>query len=106
MDRTEAAFGIGAAFAGKIGTEPELKRSPAGKPWTVFDVAVGLDDETQWVRVGAFGDTAEHLVGLVTKGDIIYVEGTLRLNEWTDHEGKIRGLMITATRLVCGPDRS
>jgi single-strand DNA-binding protein len=91
---------IEAAFIGRVGTEPELKTSQAGKPWTAINVAVGKDGETQWVRVAAFGETAEHLIGRVVKGDRIYVEGDLRLNQWTDREGKPRSGLSVAARKV------
>jgi single-strand DNA-binding protein len=91
---------IEVAFIGRVGTEPELKRSQAGKPWTAINVAVGKDDETQWVRVAAFGETAEHLIGRVVKGDRVYVEGDLRLNQWIDREGKPRSSLSVAARKV------
>ena len=89
---------IEAAFIGRVGSDAiEVKTSQAGKPWTSLNVAVGKDDDTQWVRVALFGDTAERVAGSIAKGDKLYVEGTLRLNTWTDREGKQRtGLSVAA----------
>ena len=81
--------GIEAAFIGRVGTEPELKTSQAGKPWSSLNAAVGSDDDVQWVRVAVFGETAERLAGHLHKGDRLYVEGTLRLNSWTDRNGQL-----------------
>jgi hypothetical protein len=47
--------GIECAFIGRLGGEPEMKTSQAGKPWSAISVAVGDGDEAKWVRVVAFG---------------------------------------------------
>jgi single-strand DNA-binding protein len=92
--------GIEAAFIARVGTEPELKTSAAGKPWAAFNAAVGSGDDVQWVRVAVFGDLAEGLAGHVLKGDRLYCEGRLKLNEWTDREGKSRtGLSVAAWKI-------
>ena len=71
---------IEAAFIGRVGSDPELRTSQAGKPWCRFSVAVGESDDMQWINVAAFGEVAERLCGQLAKGDRAYVEGTLRLN--------------------------
>src|SRR5262249_46908687 len=91
---------IEAAFIGRVGTQPELRTSQASKAWTAISVAVGKDEDTQWVRVAAFGETAERLIGRVVKGDRVYVEGDLRLNHWIDREGKPRSGLSVAARKV------
>jgi single-strand DNA-binding protein len=91
---------IECALIGRVGSEPELKRSQARKPWTAINVAVGKDEDTQWVRVAAFGEAAERLIGRVVKGDRVYVEGDLRLNQWSDREGKPRSGLSVAARKV------
>src|SRR5262249_8593981 len=58
------------------------------------------DGDTQWVRVAAFGETAERLIGRIVKGDKVYVEGDLRLNYWTDREGKPRSGHSVVARKV------
>lgn len=88
---------IECALIGRVGTELELKTSQAGTPWAAINVAVGGNDDTQWVRVAVFGETAERLAGQVQKGDRLYVEGSLRLNSWVDRSGKERsGLSVAA----------
>ncbi|CAN1721176.1 single-strand DNA-binding protein [Hyphomicrobium sp. 1Nfss2.1] len=89
--------GIEAAFTGRVGTEPEKRTSQAGKPWLRFNVAAGQDEATQWVQVACFGSAAEELSDRLGKGDRVYVEGTIKLNIWTDREGKERsGLSVAA----------
>jgi single-strand DNA-binding protein len=91
---------IEAAFIGRIGTEPELRTSQTGKPWAAVTCAVGIGDDVHWVRVAVFGEVAEQITGTLRKGDKAYVEGTLRLNTWTDREGNQRsGLSVAAWRV-------
>jgi single-strand DNA-binding protein len=91
---------IECAFTGRLGSDPELRTSQAGKPWCRFSIAVGEGDDTQWVSVAAFGEVAERVCELMAKGDRAYVEGNLRLNEWTDRDGLTRhGLQVAAWRV-------
>jgi single-strand DNA-binding protein len=91
---------IECAFTGRVGTEPELKTSAAGKPWLRFSVAVGADDSIQWVQVACFGDRAQALAESLLKGDRVYVEGNIRLNEWTTQAGEKRaGLSVAAWKV-------
>jgi single-strand DNA-binding protein len=90
---------IECAFTGRVGTEPELRTSAAGKPWLRFSVAVGADDAVQWVQIACFGDRARELAESLQKGDRVYVEGNLKLNEWTTQAGEKRsGLSVAAWR--------
>jgi hypothetical protein len=50
---------IETAFTGRIGQEPVLRESKAGKSWLSFSVAVGEDENVQWLQVAAFGAKAE-----------------------------------------------
>jgi single-strand DNA-binding protein len=89
--------GIETAFIGRVGKEPELKTSAAGKAWTSFTACVGDGDEAQWVRIAVFGECAEHLAGHLLKGDRVYVEGRLKVDTWTAQNGQQRtGLSVAA----------
>ena len=88
---------IEAELIGRLGTEPELKTSQAGKPWAAFNVGVGDGDNIQWVRIAVFGERAQELSAILHKGDRVYVEGAIRLNEWTGKDGEKRsGLSVAA----------
>src|SRR5262245_58334659 len=88
---------IEVALTGRLGTEPELKTSQAGKPWAAFNVGVGDGDNIQWVRIAVFGERAQELSAILRKGDRVYVEGAIRLNEWTGKDGeKHAGLSVAA----------
>ena len=92
---------IECALIGRLGRDPELRHSQAGKPWLPISIGVGSDDNTQWVGVTVFGPKAEELAGQVTKGARLYIEGRdLRLDRWTGNDGKERtGLKCVATRV-------
>jgi single-strand DNA-binding protein len=92
--------GIECAFTGRIGQEPMLKESKAGKPWLSFSVAVGEGDDVQWVQVAAFGTKAEELAGCLKKSDRVYVEGRLKLNTWTGKDGTAQAGLSVAASLV------
>jgi single-stranded DNA-binding protein len=44
----------------------------------------------EWVKVIAFGETAERLAATVRKGDRVYAEGALKVERWTDKESTAR----------------
>lgn len=90
---------IDSAFIGRLGQDPELKTSAAGKSWCRLSLAVGHGDDVQWVSVAIFGEPAEHICGTLRKNDKLYVEGALSLNEWTGKDGKPRtGLSVVASK--------
>jgi single-strand DNA-binding protein len=92
--------GIECAFSARVGSEPELRTSQAGNPWANFSACVGDGDEAQWVKVAAFGERAQQLVGNLKKGDRIYAEGRLKLESWTGKDGQPRtGIKVAAWRV-------
>jgi single-strand DNA-binding protein len=94
--------GIEAAFAGRLGSEPQERVSAKGVVWVSFTVAVdGNEEQTTWVRVAAFGDVAQRCVAELRKGSQIYMEGALRLNEWQDKltAATRHGLDVSARRV-------
>ena len=84
---------------GNLGRDPELRYTPQGTPVCSFTVATNEkrkdragepQDFTTWFRVTLWGRQAETASQYLTKGRPIYVEGKLRLEEWTDRDGKQR----------------
>ena len=49
-----------------------------------------FQDQTTWFRVTLWGRQAETASQYLTKGRPIYIEGRLRVEEWTDRDGKAR----------------
>src|SRR5215212_29381 len=86
-------------LVGNLGRDPELRYTPQGTPVCSFTVATNekrkdrageMQDFTTWFRVTLWGRQAETASQYLTKGRPIYVEGRLRLDEWTDKDGKQR----------------
>src|SRR5262245_30257596 len=91
---------IETAFTGWLGSDPELRTSRAGRLWCRFSVACGEGDDTQWISVSAFGESAARVCEDLAKGDRCYCEGNLRLAEWQDREGLTRhGLQVAAWKV-------
>jgi single-strand DNA-binding protein len=79
---------------GHMGRDPETKFSGAGNPYCTFSVATseksGEKEVTTWFRVTCFNKTAEFIQKYCKKGTLVYVEGRLQQEEYTDKEGKTR----------------
>src|SRR5215212_11558487 len=86
-------------LVGNLGRDPELRYTPQGTPVCSFTVATNerrkdrageMQDATTWFRVTLWGRQAETASQYLTKGRPIYVEGRLRVEEWTDRDGRQR----------------
>jgi single-strand DNA-binding protein len=94
---------------GNLGRDPELRYTPQGTPVCSFTVATNekrkdrageMQDFTTWFRVTLWGRQAETASQYLTKGRPVYIEGRLRLEEWTDRDGKQRyTLEVHATEM-------
>ena len=84
-------------IVGNLGRDPELRYTPQGTPICNFSVATNprdrageTQDITTWFRVTAWGRQAENASKYLSKGRPVYVEGRLRVEEWTDRDGRNR----------------
>jgi single-strand DNA-binding protein len=92
---------------GNLGRDPELRYTPQGNAVCDFSVATNekkrdkageMQDVTTWFKVTLWGKQAENASKYLTKGSPVYVEGRLRVEEWTDRDGKTRqSLEVNAT---------
>jgi len=75
----------------RVGKQPEQKFTPGGKAITTFSGAVsrGKDDDkiTDWWDCECWEKVAENVSENVSSGDLIYVEGRLTQDHWTDKNG-------------------
>lgn len=94
-------------LVGNLGRDPELRYTPQGTPVCSFSMATNERrrdkagdnvDITTWFRVTLWGRQAETAQQYLTKGRPVYIEGRLRVEEYTDKEGKQRyALEVNAT---------
>jgi single-strand DNA-binding protein len=84
---------------GNLGRDPELRYTPQGDPVCSFSMATNerrkdksgeMQDQTTWFRVTLWGRKAEAAAEHLFKGRPVYIEGRLRVEEWTDRDGKSR----------------
>jgi single-strand DNA-binding protein len=81
---------------GNLGRDPEVRYLPSGDAVANFSLATTetwkdksgqKKEDTQWHQVEVFGKMAEIVKEYCTKGKQIYVEGSIRYDEWTDKDG-------------------
>ena len=86
-------------LVGNLGRDPELRYTPQGTPVCSFSMATNerrkdktgeMQDQVTWFRVTLWGRQAETASQYLTKGKPVYIEGRLRVEEWTDRDGKPR----------------
>ena len=88
-----------AMIIGNLGRDPEMRYTPNGQAVTQFTVAVNRNyksqdgewqEETEWFRVVAWGQTGERAAENLRKGAKVYVEGRIQTRQWEDQTGAKR----------------
>ncbi len=84
---------------GNLGSEPEMRFTPNGRPVTSFSVATNRvyttaegerKEETEWFTVVTWAKLAEQCNQFLTKGRLVYAEGRLRTHTWEGQDGQKR----------------
>jgi single-strand DNA-binding protein len=84
---------------GNLGRDPELRYTPQGAAVCSFTMATNekrkdkdgqQQDVTTWFKITLWRHQAEAAAQYLTKGSSVYIEGRLRIEEWTDREGNNR----------------
>ena len=94
---------------GYLGRDPELKYAASGMPITNLRIAtdesyVDRDgnkvERTEWHSVVVFQRAAENCANYLSKGSLVFVEGSLQTRKWQDQSGQDRySTEIKATRV-------
>jgi single-strand DNA-binding protein len=94
-------------LVGNLGRDPELRYTAQGTPVCTFTMATNdrrkdrngeMQDQTTWFRLTLWNRQAETASQYLHKGKPVYIEGRLRVEEFTDREGRQRqSLEVTAT---------
>jgi single-strand DNA-binding protein len=94
---------------GNLGKDPEIRYTQAGEPIANFSLATNeawtdkagqKQERTEWHRVEIFGKAAQVARDYLSKGRQVYIEGSIRYDEWTDKDGNKRN---TTKIRVSGP---
>ena len=95
---------------GNVGTDPEMRFTPNGSPVTSFRIATNRvfttsdgerKQETEWFTVVSWRKLAESCNQFLTKGQRVYVEGSLRTRTWEGQDGQKRSRVeVIANRVL------
>lgn len=105
-------------LVGNLGKDPELRYTPQGTAVCSFSMATNekrrdksgeFQNIATWFKVTLWGNQAETASKYLSKGRPVYIEGRLRIEEWTDRDGNPRqSLEVNGTdmQFIGGGDRS
>jgi single-strand DNA-binding protein len=87
-------------LVGRLGKDPELKYTASGTPFCRFSMATDdvwndkssgeRQEKTEWHNIVTWDRLAEICNQYLTKGSLVYIEGSLQTREWDDQEGNKR----------------
>jgi len=86
-------------IVGNLGRDPELRYTPQGAAVASFSMATNekrkdasgeYQDVTTWFKITLWRNQAENAAKYLTKGSPVYIEGRLRIEEWTDRDNNKR----------------
>lgn len=85
-------------LVGRLGADPELKTTASGTDVCEISLATreawkrdGTDHvRTEWHKVVLWDQRARFTGEYLHKGDLVYVEGSIRTERWEDKEGNAR----------------
>ena len=86
---------------GNLGKDPEIRYMQSGEPIANFSLATNevwndksgqKQERTEWHRVEIFGKAAQVARDYLSKGRQVYIEGSIRYDEWTDKDGNKRNM--------------
>ena len=84
---------------GRLGRDPEMRYSQTGSPICTLNIATDESytdrdgnrvDRAEWHRVVVFQRAAENCAQYLSKGSLVYVEGSLQTRKWQDQQGQDR----------------
>ncbi|MFP5239998.1 MAG: single-stranded DNA-binding protein [Acidobacteriota bacterium] len=84
---------------GRLGQDPKLTYLPSGQPAAEFTLATDesfknregqKEERTEWHRIKVYGKVAETCANYLSKGRLVFIEGSLRTRSWEDQQGQKR----------------
>ena len=84
---------------GHLGRDPELRYTQTGAPIATLNIATDESytdrdgnkvERTEWHRVSVFQRQAENCANYLSKGSLVYVEGSLQTRKLQDQNGQDR----------------
>ncbi|MDR1946193.1 MAG: single-stranded DNA-binding protein [Desulfovibrio sp.] len=86
-------------LVGRLGRDPELRYTSTGTP--IANLRIATDEsyvdregnrveKTEWHTVVVYQRDAENCANYLSKGRLVYVEGSLQTRKWQDQQGQDR----------------
>ncbi len=84
---------------GRLGKDPELRYTPAGKAVANFTLATdesytdqtgNRQDRAEWHNIVVWERQAENCSNYLRKGSLVCIEGSLQTRKWQDQQGQNR----------------
>ena len=95
-------------LVGRLGKDPELKYTASGTPYCRFSMATDdswndkgsgeRQERTEWHNIVTWDRLAEICNQYLTKGKLVYIEGSLQTREWDDQDGNKRKITEVRAR--------
>ena len=88
-----------AIIIGNLGRDPEVRYTQSGRAMTRFSVATtetwtdrdnGRQERTDWHNIVVWGKQAETCGQYLSKGQQVYIEGSIRPRSYEDKDGNTR----------------
>jgi len=87
-------------LVGRLGKDPEMKYMPSGAPVTKFSLATDesfkdktgeRQEHTEWHNIVVWNPKLAEICGeYLTKGKLVFIEGSIRSRQWQDQSGNKR----------------
>lgn len=76
---------------GRLGRDPEIRKTSNGKRVINFSMATGTKDNTEWHNCVCWSNVAGDLLeNYCKKGTQIFAQGRMQTRKWTDKDGATR----------------
>ena len=93
---------------GRLGKNPELKKTNNGKAWCNFTIATSENytkdgqkiEKTQWHNIVVWEKQAETAAQFLQKGSMAFVQGKLESRKYTDKNGVEREIYEVIARNI------
>lgn len=103
-----------AQIIGRLGRDPELRYAASGMAICNLNIATDESytdkdgnkvERTEWHKIVCYQRQAENCSSYLTKGSLVYVEGSLATRKWQDQQGQDRYATEIKTQRVQFLDR-
>ena len=104
-------------LVGRLGKDPEIRSTPQGTTVAKFTVATDekftdrngeKQERTEWHNIVAWAKLAEICGQYLKKGQLVYIEGSIRTDSWDDKESgqkRYRTEIVAQTMKMLGGKR-